>query len=153
MVLHCEVFVQMEMLQSRLGKIVFAKLAEDEDLLEAITLVAKKSGINAGFFMLIGTLKKANVGFNRKGKYITIKVEGPVEIVSCMGNISVKENKPFAHAHLAVSNEKGEVIGGHVMSGCIIDATGELVLLEAKTTRLLKKYDEKTKLFLWSFGE
>jgi predicted DNA-binding protein with PD1-like motif len=143
----------MELLQSRLGRIIFAKLSEDEDLLEAINLVAKKSRITAGFFILIGTLKKANVGFNRKGKYEETKVEGPVEIVSCMGNISLKENKPFAHAHIAVSNEKGEVLGGHLMSGCIIDATGELILLEATDRRLLRKYDDKTKLFLWSFGE
>lgn len=70
-----------------------------------------------------------------------------------MGNISIKDNKPFAHAHIAVSNEKGEVLGGHAMSGCVIAATGELVLVEAKGAQLLRKMDDKTKLFLWSFDE
>jgi len=142
----------MELLQSKFGKVVFARLSEDEDLLEAITLVAEKSRVTAGFFTLIGTLKKANVGFYQKGKYETIKIENPVEIVSCMGNVSLKENKPFAHAHMAVSNEKGEVLGGHVMPGCVIAATGELVLVEARDARLRREMDEKTKLFLWSFG-
>jgi len=140
----------MELLQSKLGKVVFARFSEDEDLLETTTLVAKKSRITAGFFILIGTLKKANLGFYRQGKYETIKIDGPVEIVSCIGNIALKENKPFAHAHMSVSNDKGEVMGGHVMPGCTIDATGELVLIEAADTRLKRKLDEKTQLFLWS---
>jgi len=143
----------MELLQSKLGKVVFARLSEDEELLDVITLVAKKSRITAGFFILIGTLKKASVGFYREGEYETIKIECPVEIVSCMGNISVKENKPFAHAHIAVSNTKGEVFGGHVMPGCIIAATGELVLVEGEDARLLRELDDKTKLFLWAFGK
>jgi len=140
----------MELLESKLGRIVFAQLAEDEDLLETITLAAEKSHITAGFFILIGTLKNANLGFYHKGKYKTIKIPSPLEIVSCMGNISVKENKPFVHAHVSVSNEKGEVMGGHLMPGCTIAAAGELVLIEAVNAKLLRKLNEKTQLFSWS---
>jgi len=140
----------MKMLKSKLGRIVFARLFEDEDLLETITLAAEKNQITAGFFMLIGTLKKANLGFYRQGKYKTIKISNALEIVSCIGNVSEKENKPFVHAHISVSNEKGEVIGGHVMPGCLIGVAGELVLIEATDIKLLKKLDEKTHLFLWS---
>jgi len=142
----------MKLLESKLGRIVFAQLSEDEDLLETITLAAEKSQITAGFFILIGTLKKANLGFYHKGKYKTIKIDIPLEIISCMGNVSVKakENKPFVHAHISVSNEKGEIMGGHLMSGCTIAAAGELVLIEAVNVELIRKFDEKTQLFLWS---
>jgi len=140
----------MKLLESKLGKIVFARFYEGEDLLDSITLVAEKSNITAGFFNLIGTLKKASLGFYRLGKYETIKIDGPLEIVSCIGNISLKDNKPFAHAHVSVSNDKGMVFGGHVMSGCTIAATGELVLIEAADTKLVRKLDEKTQLFLWA---
>jgi len=140
----------MELLESKLGRIVFAQFSEDEDLLETITLTAEKSHITAGFFIIIGTLKKANLGFYHQGKYKTIKIPSPLEIVSCMGNISMKENKPFVHAHISVSNEKGEVMGGHLMPGCTIAAAGELVLIEAVNTRLLRKLNKKTQLFSWS---
>ena len=140
----------MELTQSKLGKIVFARLDEDEDLLENINLAAKQSKINTGAFILIGTLKHATVGFYREGKYETIHIDGPLEIASCIGNISLKENKPFAHAHIALSDGKGEMKGGHVMQGCIIGATGELVLIEAAGLRLERKLDEKTNLFLLS---
>jgi predicted DNA-binding protein with PD1-like motif len=84
----------LKLIEANLGKIVFARLFEDEELLETINLSAKQSGVNAGVFSLIGTLKKAKVGFYREGKHHTINVEGPLEIVSCTGNISLKENKP-----------------------------------------------------------
>lgn len=140
----------MELVQSKLGRMVFARLNEGEDLLETINLAAKQSNVNTGVFTLIGTLKRALVGFYREGKYETIRIEGPLEIVSCMGNISLKENQPFAHAHIALSDEKGEVKGGHVMQGCTIGATGELVLIEAADLHLKRKLDEKTSLFLLS---
>ena len=140
----------MKLAQSRLGKVVFARLFEDEDLLETINLAATQNGINVGFFSLIGTLKKANVGFYREGNYETIDIDGPLEIASCIGNISLKEGKPFAHAHIVVSNEKGKAMGGHVMPGCVIGVTGELVLVEAADVRLHRKLDKKTQLYLWS---
>lgn len=143
----------MEFAESKIGKTVFARFVENEDLLESITDVAKKAGISAGLFFLIGTLKKANLGFFREGKYETIEMDQPLEIVSCSGNVSVKENKVFAHAHIAVSDDKGGVFGGHVMPHCTIGETGELVLVEAKGLKLLRKFDEKIKLYVWSLGK
>ena len=143
----------MEFAESRVGKLVFARLSEDEDLLYTITQVAEKARISAGFFSLIGTLKRATLGFFRDGRYETIEMNQPLEIVSCLGNISTKENKIFAHAHISVSDEKSRVFGGHVISGCIIGATGEVVLLEAANFKLLRRLDEKTKLHLWSLGK
>jgi hypothetical protein len=73
-----------------------------------------------------------------------------LEIVSCLGNISIKEGKIFAHAHVVVSDEKANAYGGHVMPGCLIGVTGELVLFEATGIKLSRRFDEKTKLFLLS---
>ncbi len=143
----------MKSVEAKTGKIIFTRLFEDEDLLEAITQTAVKRRIKAGFFILIGTLKKAKMGFFHQGQYHPIEMAEPLEIVSCMGNISIKENEPLIHAHITVSNRKGEVFGGHVMPECIISATGELVLIEALGAELRRKLDEKTQLYLWSVGK
>jgi hypothetical protein len=142
----------MKLLEAKTGKVVFARLFEDEDLLEAITQAAEESQIEAGFFVLIGTLKKATMGFFEKGRYQPIEMAEPLEIVSCLGNVSVKDNKPFVHAHIAVSNRRGKVFGGHVLPGCVIAATGELMLFEAMDIDLQRKPDKKTKLHLWSMN-
>jgi len=143
----------MKSVEAKAGKIIFARLFEEEDLLEAITQTAEKGRIKAGFFFLIGTLKKAKMGFFHQGRYQPIEMAEPLEIVSCMGNISIKQNEPLVHAHIAVSNRKGEVFGGHVLPGCVIAATGELVLIEALDVELQRKLDEKTQLYLWSVGK
>jgi len=143
----------MEFAESKLGKLVFARLDEDEDLLDAVTKVAEKARVSAGVFFLIGNLKKAKMGFFRERKYETIEMNQPLEIVSCLGNISVREDKVFAHAHIAVSDDKGRVFGGHVMPECIIAATGELVLTEAVGIKLLRKFEERINLYLWSLGK
>lgn len=144
----------MKTLEAKLGRVIFARLFENEDLLEAISNTAKQRGIKAGFFILIGTLKKAKLGFYRQGKYEPIPIGGPVEIVSCMGNISLKEEKELVvHAHISVSNEKGEVLGGHLLPGCIVAVTAELVLVEVVDVKLQRKFDEETKLYLWSLDD
>lgn len=143
----------MKSIEAKAGKIIFARLFEEEDLLEAITQTAEKGRVKAGFFFLIGTLKKAKMGFFHQGRYQPIEMAEPLEIVSCMGNISIKQNGPLVHAHIAVSNRKGEVFGGHVLPGCVIAATGELVLIEAVDVELQRKLDEKTQLYLWSVGK
>ena len=144
----------MKALEAKLGRVIFARLFENEDLLEAISNTAKQRGIKAGFFILIGTLKKAKLGFYRQGKYEPIQVDGHVEIVSCMGNISLKEERELVvHAHISVSNEKGEVLGGHLLPGCVVAVTAELVLVEAADLKLQRKFDDETKLYLLSLDD
>jgi len=140
----------MKLGESRIGRTIFARLLEDEDLLEAITQQTTQSGITAGFFQLIGTLKEAKLGFYRHGEYETIQIPGPLEIVSCLGNVSVKEKETIVHAHIAVADETGAVFGGHLLPGCPISVTGELVLVETPDAKLERKWDEKTKLHLLS---
>ncbi len=53
----------MKSVEAKAGKNIFARLFEEEDLHEAITQTAEKGRIKAGFFFLIGTLKKAKMGF------------------------------------------------------------------------------------------
>jgi hypothetical protein len=70
-----------------------------------------------------------------------------------MGNIAVDEKgEVIVHAHLVVSDEKGEAFGGHLMNGSHVGATAELVIIEGAGVNLLRIFDEKTKLRLWKLG-
>jgi predicted DNA-binding protein with PD1-like motif len=96
-------------------------------------------------------LKKAVLGFYKDRSYKPIKIDGPLEIVGCLGNVSKKENgELIIHAHIAVANEQGTMFGGHLLQGCPIDATGELVIVETPDAELKKVYKEKLNLYLWS---
>ena len=132
------------------GKTIFSRLLEKEDLFESIQKRAEKTGIRAGFFIVIGTVKRATLGYYKEGKYETLRLEGPLEIVSCTGNVAVDDKDEIViHAHVVVSNEKGEAFGGHLMKGSEIGATAELVMVEIVGAEVQRIHDEKTNLNLW----
>lgn len=141
------------MLNGKVGKMVFSRLLEDEDLAESVKKQAEINGIWAGFFILIGTVKHAMLGFYKEGKYDTIRLEGPLEIASCAGNMALDEKgEVVIHAHIVVSNEKSEAFGGHLMKGTHVGATAELVMIEAAGVEIQRAFDEKTKLNLWKLS-
>lgn len=140
----------MKIAEAELKKTIFARLLEDEDLLAAIASTSDENGVNAGFFFLIGTLKKAVLGFFKKGEYLPIEKTGPLEIVSCIGNISMREDELVVHGHLAVSDDKGHVFGGHLLRGCKVDVTAELVVVQAEDGSLKREFDPVRNLHLWT---
>jgi len=141
------------MSNGKVSRICFFRVLEGEDLAEAIKERAQESGIKAGIFVSIGTLKNAVLGYYKEGEYNLIRLHGPLEIASCMGNIAVDgKGEIVVHAHMVVSNDKGEAFGGHLMKDSYVGATAELVMIEAMGINLQKVYDEKTKLNLWKLG-
>ncbi|MGA2768185.1 MAG: PPC domain-containing DNA-binding protein [Candidatus Bathyarchaeia archaeon] len=141
------------MLNGKVGRIVFSRLLEDEDLAESVKRQAEMNGIRAGFFIVIGTVKHAVLGYYKEGKYETIRLEGPLEIASCTGNVAVdEEGEVVIHAHVVVSNEKGEAFGGHLMKDSHVGATAELVIVEVAGMEVQRVFDEKTKLKLWKLS-
>jgi len=141
------------MLNGQVGRICFSRILENEDLAEAIKKRAEESGVKAGIFILIGSLKNVTMGCYMEGEYKFIQLDGPLEIASCMGNISVDEKDEIVvHSHLVVSNDKGEAFGGHLMKGSYVGATAELVIIEGLNVNLQRVFDEKTRLNLWKLG-
>jgi predicted DNA-binding protein with PD1-like motif len=141
------------MLKGQVGKIYFTRILEGEDLAEVIKKRVEKSGIKAGIFFLIGSLKEVVLGYLKAGQYKYIHLDGPLEIASCMGNIAVDEKgEVIVHAHIVVSDEKGRAFGGHLMKDSYVGATAELVVIEASGVNLTKVFDEKTNLRLWKLG-
>ncbi len=53
-----------------------------------------------------------------------VDIPEPMEIVSLMGTVSEKR----CHLHVAFAKEDLSVIGGHLVRGCIINTTCELVI-------------------------
>ena len=135
--------------EGKVGRICFSRLFENEDLAEAIKKRAEESGIKAGMFLLIGTLKEVVLGYYKAGQHEPIRLAGPLEIASCTGTIAVDEKGEIAvHAHVAVSNEKGEAFSGHLMKNSHVGVTAELTIIEAVGVTLQKIFDEKTNLKL-----
>jgi predicted DNA-binding protein with PD1-like motif len=141
------------LLKGQVGQMFFARIGEGEDLAGAIKKRVEESSVKAGGFIVIGSLKKAVLGYYKERKYDYIRLEGPLEIASCTGNISLDEDgHVMIHAHIVVSNDKGQAFGGHLAEGSNVGVTAELVIIEGLTANLKRAKDEKTNLNLWKLS-
>jgi len=135
------------------GKICVFRLLENDDLIESIEKKAQESNIRAGVFILIGSIKHVVLGYYRDGEYKNTKLDGPLEVASCMGNVAVGDKGEIVvHAHIIVTNEKCEAFGGHLMKDSPVGATAELIIIEATGMSMARAFDEKTKLRLLRLG-
>jgi predicted DNA-binding protein with PD1-like motif len=137
------------MLTGQVGKICFSRLLQDEDLAEVIKKKAEEAGIRAGAIIAIGSLKDVVLGYYKEREYRNTRLDGPLEMASCTGNIAVdEEGQVIVHVHLVVSDEKGRAFGGHLMKGSHVGATAELMMIEAVGVKLQKAFDQETNLKL-----
>lgn len=65
---------------------------------------------------------------------------GPLEILSLQGVLSAHG----LHLHIMVSDAQGQCVGGHLLEGCTVRTTLELVLLELPGVCMLRKHDPRT---------
>ncbi|MBI2126984.1 MAG: DNA-binding protein [Thaumarchaeota archaeon] len=139
----------MSFVKSGIANSYVVKLPYAGDLLNSIKKVAKEMNIRTASFTAIGAVKKARVSYydQTAKKYGELIFDEPMEIVSCIGNITEMEGDIIVHAHLVLSDEKGRASGGHLLGGTELFAC-ELMLNEYKSLRINRKYDEMTGLNL-----
>lgn len=125
------------------------RVDHDAELIRYITRFSRENKIKIGAFEAIGALKEAKLGFYNQSthEYQEIPVNNPCEISSCIGNISLKDGKPFTHAHAVLSGESGEVKAGHLIEGRVFAA--EIYMNELKGDKLERQHDTVTDLTLW----
>jgi len=120
------------------------------DFYEALQQFLEENDIKMGKITFIGSFKKVTVGYydDKTQQYVGIEfTEGPYEVISGMGNISIKDGKPFPHIHVALGDHKGQMFGGHLISAEVLLVEMFIEILEG--TPLERKYDQETGLSIW----
>ena len=134
----------------RIKRTFLTRLTHGEDLLTDLESIIKTEKISFAVFSVIGAVQNAAFGYydQLQRTYKSITREGGFEIISCSGNVSFKEDKPFIHAHILFGDENGDAFGGHLMSPTVLFA-GELHLHELQGDAPRRRFDETTGLYLW----
>ncbi len=132
------------------GRKILRGLPHDGDLLGEIEKLARRENIKTGSVTVIGAVQKARVGYydQETHEYLETGVEEPMEISSCLGNISLKDGEIFIHAHINLAARDGRVIGGHLAPGTRIFAA-ECLIEELMGVELERLPDQATGLSLW----
>jgi hypothetical protein len=119
---------------------IFAlRLSPNQDLKQSLQSFARVQGIEAGFIVTtVGSLKQATLRFANHAE--TTQFTEHFEIVSLTGTVSVHGS----HLHIAIADSTGRTIGGHVMDGCLIYTTAEIILGEVVDLKFTRPLDAET---------
>ncbi len=132
------------------NEIFMGKLSHDADLLGELNEICRDKKIHLGRIEAIGAVKKACIGFYNQTnqKYQIETISQPLEITSLIGNISIKDTQPMVHAHITLSDSKGNTYGGHLAPGTIVFAC-EWIIEVYEGPKFVRKLDQITGLPLW----
>ena len=113
------------------------RLKPKQDLFKEIKNFVDEKGIAAGIILAcVGTLTAATLRLATSTPYDSYK--GPFEIVSLTGTVSIHGS----HLHISISNGDGPTIGGHLVGGCLIYTTAEIVIAEFPEIVYKREYCE-----------
>ncbi len=102
------------------------RLKPGQDLKQEIQKLVTEQQIAAGWISTcVGSLTQYNLRFANQPQGST--GSGHFEIVSLTGTVSVNGS----HLHLSVSDSTGSTTGGHLMDGCTVYTTAEIVILSS----------------------
>ena len=141
----------MQLASYKLGRFFLCELKHNSAFVSSIINFANKKRVKMAAFTVVGAVKRAKLAYydQVKHEYQQIKLDKPLEITSCVGNLSLKDGKPFVHAHAVLADAAGKTYGGHLINATIFAA--ELHLQELLGKKLEREYDQTTGLALWEF--
>jgi predicted DNA-binding protein with PD1-like motif len=99
------------------------RLMPGQDLRRSLELAVSSRGCTAAFVISgIGSLSNAHLRFANATTFQSFP--GATEILSLSGSVAANGS----HLHMSLATAAGEVFGGHVMPGCIVRTTAEVLL-------------------------
>ena len=115
------------------------RLLPGEDLRGALQAAFADQPEAAGFVAAcVGSLSGARI--RPAGREDALEIPGPLEIVSLSGTFSLDG----PHLHVAVSDADGGMTGGHLLAGCAVRTTAEVVIALAAGVRFTRAADPRT---------
>ena len=132
---------------------VLVSLEKGDEIFNSLYNLIDEINIKFGWINGIGAVENITLGSysaNLKD-YIKKEFKDEFELTSLIGNITTKNERPFIHIHVNVSDQECNAYGGHLFSGTIT-ATCEIIILLSKEP-LNRKKSSDIGLYLWDVNE
>ncbi len=115
---------------------------------DAVVDIAVKEKISTARVEAIGGVRRLRIAyFNHESKkYEEHQYDEFLEVTGILGNITLKDGKPFLHAHGTFGRKDMSVLGGHVMTATVFPLLE--VIITPTTNTALRRFDEETGLNL-----
>jgi predicted DNA-binding protein with PD1-like motif len=119
------------------------RLTPGADLKMALERITEQHGLRAGCILsCVGSLSAARLRMpGVQGEPEVYRAyDEPTEIVSLVGTLG----PDGLHVHISLSRHDGACVGGHLVHGCIVNTTAELVIGEAPLVEFRRLPDRAT---------
>jgi predicted DNA-binding protein with PD1-like motif len=132
------------------GRVWVGRLETGDDLVEEIERVCTEHDVRAAWVSAIGAVKHASFAYyeQQERRYLELASSEHHEITGFIGNISIRDDRPFLHAHATFCARSGAAVGGHLLRGCEVFAA-EVTIREMTGVELTRTPDEVSGLALW----
>jgi hypothetical protein len=132
------------------GRGFVGRLETGADLVDDIERFCAEHDVLAGQVTVIGAVRHAKFAYYEQDDHRYLELESAThhEIVGFVGNISMRDNKPFLHAHATFADASGATLGGHLLRGTEVFAA-EVMIREIGGVSLVRTPDAATGLALW----
>ncbi len=115
------------------------RLRPGQDIKIALENFVKEKNIKAGFIVTcVGSLERAVL--RMADENITEAYNRKFEITSLVGTLS----PDGIHLHIALADETGKIIGGHLKEGSCVYSTAEIIIGESETHTFSRLHDKET---------
>ena len=141
----------MTMTYNKKGDVIYLSLCKGENIFDSIYKLIDKEQIVSGWINGIGAIENITIGaydLNNK-TYIKKDLDGVYELTSLMGNITLKDDSPFMHIHVSLSDHNCKALGGHLFDANISIA-GEFII-NTFSDHIKRTYNEQIGLHLMDF--
>ena len=131
----------------------YMTLAKGDNINKTFESFAEVKGVGLAWLNGIGALENPEIGYyslEDKSYYRKI-FKGEYELTSLIGNITLKEGKPFSHTHITFSDTEFRVFGGHLFNANIT-AAGEFIM-QFGSDEINREMNAEIGLPLWCLEE
>lgn len=115
------------------------RLRPGQDVGQELSRLVVEKGLRAAFILTcVGSLRQAALRLANQPD--TTLYEDKFEIVSLVGTLDAAGY----HLHISLSDGQGRTIGGHLMPGCLVYTTAEIVIGEAEYLVFTRPFDPES---------
>ena len=131
----------------------FMTLGKGDNINKTFESFAEVKGVGCAWLNGIGALENPEIGYYslEDKSYYRKTFKGEYELTSLIGNITLKEGKPFSHTHITFSDTEFRVFGGHLFNANIT-AAGEFIM-QFGSDEINREMNTEIGLPLWCLEE
>jgi hypothetical protein len=132
------------------GRGFVGRLETGSDLVAEIESFCLEHDVLGAQVTVIGAVRRARYAYYEQDdhRYLELESNTHHEVVGFVGNISLRDDRPFLHAHATFADAAGATVGGHLLKGTEVFAA-EIMIREILGVSLVRTPDEASGLALW----